>query len=87
MADAQDPFADVLAVEGGFSIPELKWRELLFVGAMRRDGDGFVRDPARPLPPFRQEGLFPEGVVLRAERAGGRVILRPIGGGSRPPVL
>ncbi len=82
MADPQDPFADVLPVEGGFSIPELKWRELLFVGAMRPRGDGFVREPARPLPPFRQEGLFPEGVVFRAERAGGRVILRPVGGGA-----
>jgi hypothetical protein len=81
MADPQDPFADVLLEEGGFSIPELKWRELLFIGAMRPEGDGFVRDPARPLPPFRREGLFPEGVVLRAERARGRVILRPVSGG------
>ena len=81
MADPQDPFADVLPEEGGFSIPELKWRELLFVGAMRREGDGFVRDPARPLPPFRQEDLFPEGVLFRAVGAGGRVILRPVGGG------
>jgi hypothetical protein len=88
MADHQEPFADVVAVEGGFSIPELKWRELLFVGALRRDGDAFVRDPARPLPPFRREGLFPEGVRLRAERSGGRVVLRPVpGGGRRRPDL
>jgi hypothetical protein len=78
MADHQDPFADVLPVEGGgFSLPELKWRELVFVGALRREGDAFVRDPSRPLPPFRREGLFPEGVRFRAERSGGRVVVRP----------
>ena len=86
--DPQDPFADVVLFEGGFSIPELKWRELLFVGALRPDGEGgFVRDPARPLPPFRREGLFPEGVRFRVERAGGRVRVRteaPIGGRDRP---
>jgi hypothetical protein len=87
MPDPQDPFADVLPEKGGFSIPELKWRELLFIGAMRPGGDGFVRDPARPLPPFRQEGLFPEGVVFGAERAGGRVVLRPVGGVSEAPDL
>jgi len=76
MADHQDPFADVLPVEGGFSLPELKWRELLFVGALRREGDAFVRDPARPLPPFRREGLFPDGVRFRAESEGGRVVVR-----------
>lgn len=77
MADPQEPFADVEPVEGGFSIPELKWRELVFIGALRPEGDAFVRDPARPLPPFRQEGLFPEGVRFRAERVGARVRLRP----------
>jgi hypothetical protein len=87
MADPQDPFADVQRAEGGFSIPELKWRELLFVGAMRPQGEGFVRDPARPLPPFRQEGLFPEGVVFRAERAGGRVVLRRVGEAPEAPDL
>ena len=76
MADHQEPFADVVPVEGGFSIPELKWRELLFVGALIPDGDAFVRDPGRPLPSFRREGLFPEGVRFRAERAGRRVVVR-----------
>jgi hypothetical protein len=83
MADPQEPFADVVPVEGGFSIPELKWRELLFVGALRPEGDAFVRDPARPLPPFRREGLFPEGVLFRAERAGGRVVVRRVARGAR----
>lgn len=77
MADPQEPFADVVPFEGGFSLPELKWRELVFIGALRPEGDGFVRDPARPLPPFRLEGLFPEGVRFRAERAAGRVRLLP----------
>jgi hypothetical protein len=77
MADQQEPFADVRPEPGGFSIPELKWRELLFVGALRPEGDAFVRDPARPLPPFRHAGLFPEGVRFRVERSEGRVVVRP----------
>jgi hypothetical protein len=77
MADPQEPFADVVPFEGGFSIPELKWRELVFIGALRPEGDAFVRDPARPLPPFQREGLFPEGVRFRALRAAGRVRLVP----------
>ncbi|HEX9188976.1 MAG TPA: hypothetical protein VGB87_18000 [Vicinamibacteria bacterium] len=78
MADQQEPFADVRDVEGGFSIPELKWRELLFVGALVPEGDAYVRDASRTLPPFRREGLFPEGVRLRAERAGRRVVVRRV---------
>ena len=27
------PFADVRMLPDGFSLPELKWREMLFVGA------------------------------------------------------
>jgi hypothetical protein len=75
----QDPFADVVRVEGGFSIPELKWRELLFVRALVPQGDLYVRDATRPLPPFRDPGLFPEGVRFRVERAGGRVVVRTEG--------
>jgi hypothetical protein len=73
MAEQQEPFADVVAVEGGFSIPELKWRELVFIRALVPEGDHFVRDPSRPLPPFKQPGLFPEGVRFRIERLRGRV--------------
>ncbi len=76
MAEHQEPFADVVPAGEGFSIPELKWRELLFIGALRPEGDAFVRDPARPLPPFRREGLFPEDVRFRAERAAGRIVVR-----------
>jgi hypothetical protein len=77
MPELQHPFADVVPVAGGFSIPELKWRELVFVGALVPEGDAFVRDPARPLPPFRQPDLFPEGVRFRVERVPGRVVVRP----------
>ena len=75
--DDQEPFADVVVLEGAFSIPELKWRELVFVGAMRPDGPFWVRDPERPLPPFRTSGLFPEGVLFRIERRDGRVVVQP----------
>lgn len=77
MADERQPFADVLFLEDGFSLPELKWRELLFVGALRRADGGFERDPARPLPPFQRAGLFPDGVVFRVAREGGRIAIRP----------
>lgn len=76
MADEERPFEDVRPVADGFSIPELKWRELLFVGALRREGEVFVRDPTRPLPVFRDADLFPEGVRFTAGRADGRVEIR-----------
>jgi hypothetical protein len=72
------PFEDVERTPEGFSIPELKWRELLFVGALRPQGAAFVRDPSRPLPPFRVEGLFPDGQRFEATWAGGRVLLRRV---------
>jgi hypothetical protein len=75
--DEERPYEDVELDAEGFSIPELKWRELLFVGALRPDGAAYVRDPARPLPAFRNPELFPVGVRLRAQRIGGRVLLRP----------
>jgi hypothetical protein len=74
--DDQQPFADVRDAEGGFTIPELKWRELLFIGAIRREGEVFVRDPRRPLPPFRRPDLFPEGRSFEASRVAGRVLIR-----------
>jgi hypothetical protein len=77
MAEHQEPFADVEVLEGGFSIPELKWRELVFVGALRADGDGWIRDPSRALPPFRITDLFPEGVRFQVERQGARMVVRP----------
>jgi hypothetical protein len=74
--DDQQPFADVRDAEGGFTIPELKWRELLFIGAIRKDGEVFVRDPKRPLPPFRRPDLFPEGRSFEARLVAGRVLVR-----------
>jgi len=67
------PFADVLILEKGFSIPELKWRELLFIGALKPDGDCHVRDAGRPLPPFEIPDLFPAGARFRVSREAGRV--------------
>jgi hypothetical protein len=76
----QRPFEDVEVLEDGFSLPDLKWRELVFIGALRRDEAGaWVRDPARPLPPFRREGLFPDGQRFDVAREGGRVRLRRLG--------
>ena len=79
MADEERPFEDVKAVPGGFSIPELKWRELLFVGALRAEDRTYVRDPSRPLPPFRDPGLFPEGARFTASRVARRVEIRRVG--------
>jgi len=79
MAEQQEPFADVRMTEDGFSIPTLKWRELLFVGAMRKEEGLFTRDPSRPLPAFRIPDLFPEGQRFEASEEGGRVRLRPVG--------
>jgi hypothetical protein len=67
------PFADVVILAKGFSIPELKWRELLFIGALKPDGDCFVRDAGRPLPPFEIPDLFPPGARFRVSRENGRV--------------
>jgi hypothetical protein len=78
MADEERPFEDVQPAGDGFSLPELKWRELVFVGALRKDGEAYVRDPTRPLPPFRIPDLFPEGQRFGARRAGGRVVLRKL---------
>ena len=72
------PFEDIEMTGDGFSIPELKWRELVFVGALRREGETFVRDPSRPLPPFRAGELFPEGQRFEATPMGGRVRLRRV---------
>ena len=80
MAEHQEPFADVELLEAGFSIPELKWRELVFVGAVRAEGDRWVRDPSRPLPPFRIPDLLPEGVRFVVTRSGARVLVRPEAG-------
>jgi len=72
----QEPFADVTLSEDGFSLPDLKWRELLFIGALRADGAAFVVDGARPLPPFQRPDLFPAGARFTVTRDGKRVHLK-----------
>lgn len=65
------PFHDLKPVgdQGAFSVPIRKWREILFVGAMREAEDGlYVRDPARPLPPMQAPEFFAAGRRFRAER-------------------
>ena len=73
-------FEDVRRREGGaIDLPDLKFRELIFIGALRRLDDG--RDPTRaevlvdatrPMPPFREEGLFPVGSRFAVARQDGR---------------
>jgi hypothetical protein len=76
MADEERPFEDVQPAGDGFSLPALKWRELVFVGALRAEGEAFVREASRPLPPFRIADLFPEGQRFSARRVGARVVIR-----------
>jgi hypothetical protein len=75
MAGNPQPFEDVVMTGDGFSIPHLKWRELVFIGAVREEDGVFVRDPSRPMPPFRREGLFAEGERYKATLEGTRVRL------------
>ena len=65
------PFHDLKPVgeRGAFSVPVRKWREIVFVGAMRETDDGlYVRDPSRPLPPMREPEYFSEAKRFRIER-------------------
>ena len=79
VAGNPQPFEDVVDVEGGFSLPSLKWRELVFIGAMREVAPGiFARDAAREMPAFRRDGLFPEDARFAVTTEGARVRLRAI---------
>lgn len=78
----ETPFEDVVLCEDGFSIPDLKWRELAFTGAMRPDGEAWVRDPSRPMTPFAQPGLLPEGARFELRREAGRARLRRLPEGA-----
>jgi hypothetical protein len=70
----ESPYLNVVGEARCFVLPRRKWRELLFVGAIVPSGEYFVRDPARPLPPFRDPDLFPENVRFRVRpEAGDRV--------------
>jgi len=72
------PFADVVLTEDGFSLPDLKWRELLFIGVLRAEGSLYRRDETRPLPPFEKENLFPEGARFEMRRVGDRIHLKRV---------
>lgn len=73
-------FEDVRKHDGGvLDLPDLKFRELIFIGALKRVDDGrdsetaeVVVDETRPMPPFREEGLFPPHSRFAVERRGGR---------------
>lgn len=67
---------DVRGEPASFSIPRRKWRELVFIGAMKPEGDYFVRDPSRPLPLFRDPHLFPEGARFVVKEEGKRAYVR-----------
>ena len=69
------PFEDIEFQGEAFSMPDLKWRELVFVGALRPEGDFWVRDLSRPLPPFRVSDLFPDGRRFSISRQKGRVVV------------
>jgi hypothetical protein len=78
MAGNPQPFEDVVITDDGFSIPALKWRELVFIGAVREEDGLFVRDPSRPMPPFRRDGLFADGQRFAAAAEGTRIRLRRV---------
>jgi tRNA (cytidine32/uridine32-2'-O)-methyltransferase len=75
VAAEEPPYIDVEITPEGFSSPLLKWRELLFTGALKRDGEAYVRDPSRPLPPFARADLFPDEAHFAAAVSAGRVTL------------
>lgn len=84
----ETPFADARPTADGFSIPALKWRELLFTGALRAEGDGYVRDPSRPMTPFVLPDPFPIGARFHARPAGERVeVVRVDGGAPLAPAV
>ena len=59
-----------------FRLPRRKWRELLFVGALAPYGKYYVRDPSRPMTPFRDPDLFPEGVRFLVHDDGDFVLIK-----------
>ena len=79
-------FEDVKRHDGGvLDLPDLKLRELIFIGALKRLDDGrdfqkaeVVVDPSRPMPPFREEGLFPPHARYKVERRNGRALFTRI---------
>lgn len=69
-------FQDIVRSDAArFDLPDLKFRELVFIGSIRalaEAPDVFVRDPSRPIPLFREPDLISEGARFRVTRRGGR---------------
>ena len=82
--DRNKPYIDIEGDSGSFSITRLKWRELLFVGALVPEGEYYVRDPSRPLPEFRIPNLFPTQVKFRVREAGNRMRIEPLTENQEP---
>ena len=76
--DLDKPFLDIEGGTESFSIPLRKWRELLFIGAIVRRGEDYVRNPSRPLPAFKIPDLFPEGARFRVKGEEKRVFIRRV---------
>jgi hypothetical protein len=75
----ETPFWNVEREEKAFRLPKRKWRELLFIGAIARKGEFFVRDPSRPMPAFRDPDLFPEGASFRVkEEEDGTILIERV---------
>ena len=63
------PFENVIHEGDSFLLPRRKWRELLFIGALVPRGELYVRDPARPMPAFRDPDLIPDDAAFRVHPA------------------
>ena len=79
-------FEDVRQRTEGFDLPDLKFRELVFIGALRRTDDAtdpssamVLVDPTRPMPPFREQGIFPPGARYAVSRREGRAWFTRLG--------
>jgi hypothetical protein len=72
-------FLDVVfaADRSSFTIPKLKWRELIFIRALRPQGGSWVRDPSRFMPAFAAGDLLPEGQCYSVVDEGERVRISP----------
>ena len=80
-------FVDVRMTPEGIRLPLLKWRELVFIGAMRPLGDRYVRDPSRPMPPFAAGDILPVGAVFRVRQEKQWVLLERQPGGDASGAL
>jgi hypothetical protein len=76
MSGAVLGFVDVRFTPDGFRLPLLKWRELLFIGALRAEGDREAETPAATRP--ARWGVSSGPVVATCEA--GRYVRDP----SRP---